>query len=350
MSGLKTIKSLCLHTCKGLGMYRRLESSKWRRRRLLILCYHGISIEDEHEWQPALFMPPDNFEARLELLRAKGYHVLPLHEAVDRLYAEDLPERSVAITFDDGGYDFYKRAYPILRSYGYPSTVYLTTFYCDYNRPVFNLICSYMLWKRRDGIFDARNFAGSDLMIPLDTNRGRDAALEVLLTFADRENLSAEERDQLAERIASDLGIDYEELLAKRILHLMKRSEVAELSEDGVDFQLHTHRHRTPRDRDLYVKEIFDNRARIEEMTGIRPSHFCYPSGIYQREFLPWLSDAQVTTATTCDPGMVTKRSDPLLLPRLVDHTSLAPVEFEGWLSGIASFLPSRRANAQEAF
>ena len=350
MSGLKTIKRLCLHTCRGLGMYRELGNSRWRRRRLLILCYHGISIEDEHEWQPALFMPPDTFEARLELLRAKGYNVLPLHEAVDRLYAGDLPERSVAITFDDGGYDFYKRAYPILRSYGYPSTVYLTTFYCDYNRPVFNLICSYMFWKRRDRVFDARNFAGSDLMIPLDTNRGRDAALDVLLTFADRENLSAEEKDQLAERIASDLGIDYEQLLAKRILHLMNRSEVAKLSEDGVDFQLHTHRHRTPRDRDLYVKEIFDNRARIEEMTGIRPSHFCYPSGIYQREFLPWLSDVQVTTATTCDPGMVTRRSDPLLLPRLVDHTSLAPVEFEGWLSGIASLLPGRSASAQEVF
>src|SRR4029453_15529769 len=97
--------------------------------------------------------------------------------------------------------------------------------------------------------------------------------------------------------------------------HLMKRSEVAELSEDGVDFQLHTHRHRTPRDRDLYVKEILDNRARIEEMTESRPSPFCYPSGIYQREFLPWLKDVQVTTATTCDPGMASRRSNPLLLP-----------------------------------
>src|SRR5262245_10309882 len=350
MNGLKTIKRLCLHTCKGLGMYRKLGNSKWRRRHLLILCYHGISTEDEHEWQPSLFMAPDTFEARLELLRTKGYHVLALHEAVDRLYAEELPERSVAITFDDGGYDFYKRAYPVLRCYGYPSTVYLTTFYCDYNRPVFNLICSYMLWKRRERVFDARNFTGSDLMIALDTNHGRDAALEVLLTFADREHLSAEEKDRLAAHIALDLGIDYDELLAKRLLHLMNRSEVAELSADGVDFQLHTHRHRTPRDRDLYVKEIFDNRERIEQMTEIRPSHFCYPSGIYKRQFLPWLRDVQVTTATTCDPGMVTRHSDPLLLPRLVDHTSLAPVEFEGWLSGVASFLPTRGANAQEVF
>jgi peptidoglycan/xylan/chitin deacetylase (PgdA/CDA1 family) len=350
MSGLKTMKHLCLHTCKGLGMYRMSQNSRWRSRRLLILCYHGISIEDEHEWRPTLFMPLDNFEARLELLKTRGYNVLPLHEAVDRLYAEDLPDRSVAITFDDGGYDFYRRAHPVLRSFGYASTVYLTTFYCDYNRPIFNLICSYMLWKRRDRVFDARNFAGSDLMITLATNRGRDAALEVLLTFADREHLSAEEKDRLAERIASDLGIDYEELLAKRILHLMNRREVAELSADGVDFQLHTHRHRTPRDRDLYVKEILDNRERIEEMTEIRPSHFCYPSGIYQRQFLPWLRDVQVTTATTCDPGMVTRHSDPLLLPRLVDSTNLAPVEFEGWLSGVASFLPRRGANAQEVF
>jgi hypothetical protein len=98
------------------------------------------------------------------------------------------------------------------------------------------------------------------------------------------------------------------------------------------------------------VKEIFDNRERIEQMTEIRPSHFCYPSGIYQRQFLPWLKDLQVTTATTCDPGMVTKHSDPLLLPRLVDSTSLAPVEFEGWLSGVASFLPTRINNSLGAW
>ena len=48
----------------------------------------------------------------------------------------------------------------------------------------------------------------------------------------------------------------------------------------GIDFQLHTHRHRTPLDRDRFVGEIRENRAVVEEMTGSNERvHFCYPSG-----------------------------------------------------------------------
>ena len=55
----------------------------------------------------------------------------------------------MSITFDDGTYDFYKQAYPIVKRYGFPVTVYQTTYYSDRGLPVFNLICSYLLWKRR---------------------------------------------------------------------------------------------------------------------------------------------------------------------------------------------------------
>ena len=49
----------------------------------------------------------------------------------------------------------------------------------------------------------------------------------------------------------TNLGIDYAELAAKRILQLMNAREVAEVATNGVDVQLHTHRHRTPEDGKL---------------------------------------------------------------------------------------------------
>jgi len=66
-------------------------------------------------------------------------------------------------------------------------------------------------------------------------------------------------------------------------------------------------------------------------MTGLRASHFCYPSGVYDLRFLPWLQEAGIVSATTCELGLATSSSNPQLLPRLVDVTGLSSIEFEGW-------------------
>ena len=146
---VRKIKRVTLDLLRSGGVFELVANSKWRQNRLLILCYHGTSLEDEHLWRPALYMSPEVLRQRLEALRAMRCAVLPLGEALTRLRSRDLPPRSVAITVDDGTYDFYKQAYPLLKKYDLPVTVYQTTYYTDHEMPVFNLICSYMLWKRR---------------------------------------------------------------------------------------------------------------------------------------------------------------------------------------------------------
>src|SRR5215469_12342095 len=146
---LRQMKLATLQLLKSGGIFDLVASSRWRQQRLLILCYHGISLNDEHRWRPGLYMEPAVLEQRLETLKRGSYAVLPLGESLEQLRAGTLPPRSVAITFDDGAYDFYKQAFPLLKSYGFPVTVYQTTYYTDFQRPVFNLITSYMLWKKR---------------------------------------------------------------------------------------------------------------------------------------------------------------------------------------------------------
>jgi peptidoglycan/xylan/chitin deacetylase (PgdA/CDA1 family) len=114
----------------------------------------------------------------------------------------------------------------------------------------------------------------------------------------------------------------------------------------GADVQLHTHRHRTPRDPQLFAREIADNRNAIRAMTGTEARHFCYPSGVYREEFLPWLREQQVLTATTCDHRLASPASHPLLLPRLVDHAALTELEFEGWLCGAGAWVLNRWGRA----
>ena len=53
---------------------------------------------------------------RLQQLKDSRCTVLPLDEAITRLYGGDLPDRAVAITFDDGTADFYSQAFPLSKS------------------------------------------------------------------------------------------------------------------------------------------------------------------------------------------------------------------------------------------
>jgi peptidoglycan/xylan/chitin deacetylase (PgdA/CDA1 family) len=354
---VRKIKSITLDLLRSAGVFRVVANSKWRQNRLLILCYHGISLEDEHLWRPTLYMPAELLAQRLEALRALRCSVLPLGEALTRLRSRDLPPRSVAITFDDGAFDFYKQAYPLLKKYDFPATVYQTTYYTDHEMPIFNLICSYMLWKRRGeqlvaapelGLSEPTDLRNMDSRkMDLRTELGRHRVVRGLIDRSDREHLTGLQKNELARKLAVNLGLDYAELSSERILQLMNARELAEIASNGIDIQLHTHRHRTPEDETLFRKEIADNRQRIRAITGLEPVHFCYPCGVYRKEFVGWLQKENVISSTTCDAGLVDRNDNPYFVPRLVDTTSKSQLHFESWVSGVGSLLAVHRAASQ---
>src|SRR6187401_1008988 len=96
----KRLKTAFLAALKILGAFHLCRLLV--RRRLRILCYHGLSTRDEHELDNILFMRPETFRRRLELLRKWGMRPLPLDEAVAGLPEDRLPHHAVVITFDDG--------------------------------------------------------------------------------------------------------------------------------------------------------------------------------------------------------------------------------------------------------
>src|SRR2546422_2387994 len=257
---LKKFKQAALKSLKSAGVSTLVHNSRWRRQRLLILAYHGIALSDEHRFNGSQFISADLFRDRLELLRRSKCAVLPLSEAVERLYADDLPDRAVAITFDDGLSDFYRRALPLIQEFGVPVTLYLTTFYSHYQRPVFDLMCSYLLWKGRSNVLDLKQLTGQDLKTNLQGLDAREAALARIRDFARGQTFSADQKDAFAASLAAHLDVDYGALLEQRVMHNLTPDEVGKLNAGGIDVQLHTHRHRTPLDRELFLREIEDNR------------------------------------------------------------------------------------------
>jgi peptidoglycan/xylan/chitin deacetylase (PgdA/CDA1 family) len=341
------IKELIFAGAERTGILTLTRTSEWRRRRLLILCYHGVATLDEHEWNGELYVPPELLRRRLRHLREHDYTVLPLAEACRRLAAGTLPHRSVALTFDDGAADFATEAVPILREFDAPATVYLTTYYSEVRLPVFDTILSYVLWRGRDSGADVGHLCESTTPLPTGTEPERDAAWNALSAYAIARGFDALAKDALVRAVADCVDVSYSAVLASGVLQIMPPDVVASLPPNLIDVQLHTHRHRTPLDRALFLRELRDNAARIRAVTGGREAltHFCYPSGVYESSFLPWLREAGVAYATTCVPGIASAADNPLLLPRLIDTAARSATGFEAWASGFAALLPKRRAH-----
>ena len=342
---LRQAKLGALRFARATGISSLLAESSWRRRRLLILCYHGVSRYDEHDWD-ALYITPERLRRRMQLLAQQSCNVLSLAEALTRLRGGTLPPRAVTITFDDGYHDFYSTAFPIVESFGFPVTLYLTTYYVEFNRPVFDLMVSYLLWKGR-GKQSVQWPEVSAAPLALD-DAGRPAATAIIKDHASARKLSGLEKDRLLARLAERLEIDYEDLCRRRVLHLITKEEARELAARRLDLQYHTHRHRVYRTRQRMFTELDDNRRRLEAYTAMAPQHFCYTGGFYLREHPEYLAAYGIRSATTCDRGLCTARTNPMLLPRLVDTMRMSELEFCAWLAGTASFLP-QRAQALDA-
>ena len=91
-----------------------------------ILCYHRV---DENPAQYTVLQPAE-FEAQMAYLKAHDFQVVPLVKIVDALqFGEKLPPKTVALTFDDGYKDNYTVAYPILKRYNYPATLFIYPHY-----------------------------------------------------------------------------------------------------------------------------------------------------------------------------------------------------------------------------
>jgi peptidoglycan/xylan/chitin deacetylase (PgdA/CDA1 family) len=340
----RPLKRVALQAFQRTGGFSLVADSDWRKQRLLILCYHGISLADEHAWNGALYMPPELLEQRLRSLQAMRCSVLPLSEGIERLYAGTLPDRSVVVTFDDGYHDFVEAAHPLLKQYNVPATVYLPTLHCGDRAPIFSLCASYILWKARGARVSVPEIDPDP--IDLRSAGGREHALAAVNTVARHDQLTHEGQQRLLRTLAERLEIDFDAIVQKRLLQIMDPEDATRLAGEGVDIQLHTHRHRTPHDRIKFIDEIETNRDRIEELTGTDPRHFCYPSGAYEPEFLPWLAETGVISATTCDPGLASRRTPPLMLPRLIDTCATSASEFQGWLSGAAWLITPKRSYA----
>ena len=96
-----------------------------------VLCYHRfVQKPDEREGlaQAQYQMPMEDFKWQMQYLRDNGFTPISEGQLMDFWFrGKPLPPKPVLITFDDGFRTIYRDAFPVMKSYGYPSIFFLYT-------------------------------------------------------------------------------------------------------------------------------------------------------------------------------------------------------------------------------
>ena len=89
-----------------------------------VLLYQGFSKDKAGR----MIVAEADFKAQMKYLKENGYHVIMLEQLLDFIdFKEQIPEKSVVITIDDGWRSFYDIAYPVLKKHGFPATLFVYT-------------------------------------------------------------------------------------------------------------------------------------------------------------------------------------------------------------------------------
>lgn len=302
----KQVSRPAIATIKALG---KLLAAGPAANRFCIVNYHRVLQESN----PLLASEPDvaTFSWQMEVL-AHCFHVLPLSEAIARLKSgASFPARAVCITFDDGYRSIHDVALPVLRRYGLPATLFVTSGYVDKGN----------MWNDRiieavqmlpDGSLDL-----DDLGLGSFPLRNLDDRMAAIGTLTERTKyLPPSERSEVIERLTIMAGqtITPELMLTREMLLNLDRS--------GIDIGAHTVSHPilTSLNDAAARSEIVAGKADLEAMLGKPVRLFAYPNGKVGMDFdhrhVAMVREAGFDAAFTTAVGAITRDQDRFQLPR----------------------------------
>lgn len=334
MSSKQRIKILILYIARFVGLFRL--GRFLTRRGLTIIGWHGVSLSDEHERFTSLFISPESFRRRLTFIK-KCYEVIDLDTAIKQHESGKFKKRQIVLTFDDGFYNFFKVAAPILEEYNMTATNYVVSEPMLNQLPILILLVQEVILTcaLERGEISIDGLEGTfDLSKPKERKRLINSALAKYRSMLDRDY---ETRFQFVKELAIALKVDIDPVIKKRVLHSMNKDEIRIIAEKGFSMQNHTDNHFNVIDyADEVYQEVKECKSKLEAVTGKEADHFCYPSGLWQKEAWRDLSRLNMRSAVTTMQGPNFSRTPVLGLRRVLNGEDRNQLQFEFELSNLS--------------
>jgi peptidoglycan/xylan/chitin deacetylase (PgdA/CDA1 family)/SAM-dependent methyltransferase len=277
------------------------------RSQSVVLLYHRVAdADDVHD----LAVPIATFADQLDWLTSHC-HVLPLEQLLNEA-RDGLPERAVAISFDDGYLDTLQCAAPILERAGMAATVFATTRWLEGPGEYWWDVLERALLEAERPPRLTLDMAGVPMSFSLATRAERRAAHDTL--HQDLVHATLEVRDRLMSEITSWAGLAAD--LQRRPVVADELQRLARMP--GITIGAHSVNHLALPDQSAPIqqRELVDCARDLERVLGHPVHTFAFPYGAVDRRSAE-ISRQHYRWSATCEPRSVASCFDAVRVPRV---------------------------------
>ena len=246
-----------------------------------VLMYHRVTRDEK---VPGI--TPETFEKHLQLLN-KYYQVVDIDTALTTAKLET--KAKIVLTFDDGYYDFYTQAWPLLKKYNFPASIYITTDFIDGD-----------MWMWPDKVREILSKSSLDSItlanigeLALSAERYEDnwhRISDYCLPMLESE------RSGYIDDLAQLFGVELPKKPPQRFSGLTW-TQLLEMQEAGLNIGSHTLSHPilTRISQEHLEQELAQSKQVIEEKLATTVKGICYPNGMQAD-----VSENVINTAKKC--------------------------------------------------
>ncbi|RYZ87625.1 MAG: polysaccharide deacetylase family protein, partial [Moraxellaceae bacterium] len=255
--------------------------------------------------------------------------VITMDDMIDKLTEKSDYKNNIAITFDDGHKDFFQTAWPMLKKYNIPATLFVTTGFVDKNLWLWPDLLRYILLSAKTNQFDVETLG--------TINLSSDNVLAVWNTLGDYcLTLTHQQRINFLTGLAAQLDVTINNI-PQTPFDAVSWNDLREMHKEGLDIGSHSVSH--PIFSALKPSELQDeleiSKHRITEEIGIEPMGICYPNGMARDTS----SEVEITAKQFYRYGLVAypARIDGSNLMHIGRHSASNNIQHFKWLvSGLS--------------
>lgn len=289
------------------GRYKRANLGHF-----IVLMYHRVLPDNDPSipyLQPGMYVRVSSFRKQMEFL-SDNYQIITIQDMLQLIEARQTrsDKQYCVLTFDDGWLDNYEHAFPVLKSFSAPATIFLAAAFIGTDRTFWHEKVSRLFFESRHSAPAPRTSTepGSnqlqqvvDLLrrhVPNPNNDRTtiDKVIEALKQFPPAQIEAA------VAAIAIELNLP-----AGRERTMLNWTEIEEMGRNRITFGSHTREHK------LLTKVSIDEadseiRLSLEELRMKVPSFvpvFCYPNGHYNSQVKSIVANAGYSAAVTTERG-----------------------------------------------